>query len=149
MRVNARAALRPSHLSEWATRPDHGWLLIMRPGDEVALDVAELKAAAHDRRTSLTTRERAIAAIDELCDPSAVVLGGAVERDQLVRTYRRRVARKSQIANFPDGTEQFLECLSTEVTVDPVVVAVERDNAVVYLFLAPDTSWLVGCITSN
>lgn len=109
----------------------------MKPGEEVALDVGALKIAARDPRTLPATRERAISALDRLCDPLAVLVGGAVERDYLVRIYRRRIKRKSEVTSFPAGTEEFVERLAGEATADPVVTfAIEREGAVLYLFTA-------------
>lgn len=121
----------------------------MRPGDQVVLGVAELTSAAEHPRTDSSTRTLAIRALENFYRVGETSMGGAVEREQLLRTYGRRLKRKAQIASFPQGTEEFVRRLTAEETADPiVVVARDAEDGAVFFFCDATLSWMVGCVVS-
>lgn len=121
----------------------------MTPGDQVVLGVAELADAAKNPCTDASTRTLALWALERFYAIGETSMGGAVEREQLLRTYGRRVKRKAEIPSFPQGTEEFLLRLTAEVAADPiVVVAREAEDGVVFFFCDADLSWMIGCVVS-
>jgi hypothetical protein len=63
----------------------------MRPGEQVVLGVAELASAAQHPRTDADTRERAVGALGRFYGIGETSMGGGMEREQLLRTYGRRL----------------------------------------------------------
>lgn len=121
----------------------------MKPADQLILTGADLTRAANDPRTETGARTRALDAIARF-DHGETLLGGAVERDHLLRTYARRLKRRSEIVPFPLGTEELVGRLTKDQSADPVVVvARERQDDLAYFFCASDMSWLIGCIISS
>ena len=131
------------------TAPSRNSWVSVKPGEQVILTSADLSRAASDGRTHRECRERALWAIGRI-DHGETLLGGAVQREHLIRTYTRRLRRMSAIVPFPAGTGDLLNRLMTESSADPVIVATrEWENDVVYFFCSADTTWLIGYVLSS
>ena len=121
----------------------------MKPGDQVVLGAAELASAAEHPRTDADTRSLALHALKHFYRVGDTSMGGAVEREQLLRTYRRRLKRKAEFVSLPLGTEQLVIRLAADEAADPiVVVARETDDGAVYFFCDDSLSWLIGCVAA-
>jgi hypothetical protein len=121
----------------------------MRPGDQVVVGLLELATAAEHPRTDADTRSLALRALRYFYRVGETSMGGAVEREQLLRTYGRRLKRKAEISSFPLGTEELVRRLTAEETADPVVVvARETDDGAVYFFCDESLTWMIGCVAA-
>jgi hypothetical protein len=73
----------------------------MEPGDQVILGVAELAGAAENARTDAGTRSLAMRALQQIYRFGDTSMGGAVEREQLLRTTAAGLDERPKLPRSP------------------------------------------------